>query len=86
MKRANTISIAVAPELIAKAEKAAAQADMTVDELVGEALQRYLDSDPEWEALLRRTRAAGRALGATNEAEVERLSDEFRRERLERTA
>lgn len=86
MKRARTISISVAPELMTKAEKAAAQADMTVDELVREALQRYLDADPEWEALLRRARGAGQALGVTSEADVERLSDEFRRERLERTA
>ncbi len=86
MKRARTISISVAPEIMEKAEKAAAQADMTVDELVGEALRRYLDADPEWEALLTRTRATGRALGVTSEAEVERLSDEFRRDRLERTA
>ena len=86
MKRANTISIAVPPELIAKAEQAAARAEMSVDELVGEALRRYLESDPEWEALLRRTRASGRALGITSEADVEKLSDEFRRDRLERTA
>jgi hypothetical protein len=49
-------------------------------------LRRYLAADPEWEALLRRTRATGKALGISTEAAVERLSDEFRQERLQRVA
>ena len=35
----------------------------------------------EWDALLRRTRAKGKALGVETEADVERLSDEFRRDK-----
>lgn len=85
MKRAKTISITIAPELMAKAEETAARQERTVSELCAEALQRYVE-DPEWEALLSRTRAAGRALGVASEADVERLSDEYRREKLERTA
>jgi hypothetical protein len=42
-------------------------------------------TDPEWDALLRRTRATGQAIGIESEADVERLSDEFRQERLRST-
>lgn len=37
--------------------------------------------DAQWEGLLARTRAKGKALGVTNEADVERLSDEYRRKK-----
>ena len=47
------------------------------------AQRRYITADPEWDALLRRTRASGKALGIAMEADVERLSDEFRQERLQ---
>jgi hypothetical protein len=36
-------------------------------------------SDAQWNALLTRTRAHGASLGITSEADVERLSDEYRR-------
>jgi len=36
--------------------------------------------------LLRRTQAAGKALGIGTEADMERLSDEFRQVRLQSTA
>jgi predicted AAA+ superfamily ATPase len=45
------------------------------------ALAKLLAGDKEWEALLRRTRAKGEALGFKNEADVERLSDEHRRDK-----
>jgi uncharacterized protein (TIGR00369 family) len=35
--------------------------------------------DAQWDSLPTRTRAKGKALGITNEADVERLSDEYRR-------
>lgn len=38
-------------------------------------------SDPEWDALLARTRAVGKSLGITTESDVERFSDEFRGEK-----
>ncbi len=50
-----------------------------MSELFREALRRYMAGDEEWDALLKRTRARGKALGITNEADVELLSDEFRR-------
>lgn len=57
-----------------------------MSELFREALRHYMTADPEWEALLRRTRAAGKALGVSGESDVERLSDEFRQERRQPVA
>jgi uncharacterized protein (TIGR00369 family) len=39
----------------------------------------FLAGDAQWDSLLTRTRAKGKALGVTSEADVERLSDEYRR-------
>jgi predicted transcriptional regulator len=86
MRTAKTISITLSPDLLVKAQKTAEREDRTISELFREALRRYLAADPEWEALLRRTRATGKALGISTEAAVERLSDEFRQERLQRVA
>jgi hypothetical protein len=36
-------------------------------------------ADQEWSGLLERTRAEGASLGISSEADVERMSDEFRR-------
>ena len=82
MRTAKTISITLSPELLVKAQKTAEREDRTISELFREALRRYITADPEWDALLRRTQATGKALGVTTEADVERLSDEFRQERL----
>jgi hypothetical protein len=38
-------------------------------------------ADAEWEGVLARTHAQGRALGVTNEDDVERLSEEYRRDK-----
>jgi uncharacterized protein (TIGR00369 family) len=37
--------------------------------------------DAQWDGLLTRTRSKGKSLGVTNEADVERLSDEHRRDK-----
>jgi hypothetical protein len=37
--------------------------------------------DTEWDGLLKRTRTKGKMLGISSEADVERLSDEFRRKK-----
>jgi Arc/MetJ-type ribon-helix-helix transcriptional regulator len=50
-----------------------------MSELFREALRRYMTGDVEWNALLQRSRAKGKALGVATEADVERLSDEYRR-------
>ncbi|MGC9223737.1 MAG: ribbon-helix-helix protein, CopG family [Terracidiphilus sp.] len=81
MRIAKTISITLPPELLLKAQKTAEREDRTISELFREALRRYISADPEWDALLHRTQAVGKALGVTTEADVERLSDEFRRAR-----
>ena len=81
MRTAKTVSITLPPDLLMKAQAAALSEHRTISELFREALQRYMSRDPEWESLLRRTRARGEALGIENEADVERLSDEFRSEK-----
>lgn len=79
MRTAKTISITLPPELLTKAQKLAEREHRTMSELFREALRYYMQTDAEWRALLMRTRARGRALGIENEADVERLSDEYRR-------
>jgi predicted transcriptional regulator len=81
MRTAKTVSITLSPELLVKAQAYAQQEHRTMSELFREALRRYITADGEWDSLLRRTRAQGHALGIENEADVERLSDEFRREK-----
>jgi metal-responsive CopG/Arc/MetJ family transcriptional regulator len=83
MRTAKIISITLPPDLLLKAQKTAEREDRTISELFREALRRYMAADPEWEALLRRTRATGKALGIATETDVERLSDEFRQERAQ---
>lgn len=82
MRTAKTVSITLPPDLLAKAQELAEREHRTMSELFREALRRYMQSgDAAWEALLTRTRAQGRALGIATEQDVERLSDEYRRER-----
>ena len=79
MRTAKTVSITLPPELLAKAQAVAERESRTMSELFREALRRYMTADPEWDGLLRRTRAKGAALGIASEADVERMSDEYRR-------
>lgn len=80
MRTAKTISITLPPDLLVKAQTLAQREHRTMSELFREALRRYMaGGDAEWDALLERTRARGKALGISSEADVERLSDEFRR-------
>jgi predicted transcriptional regulator len=81
MRTAKTISITLPPELLGKAQAIAEREHRTMSELFREALRRYMTGDAEWDALLRRTRARGKELGIEDEAGVERLSDEFRRDK-----
>ncbi len=91
MRTAKTVSITLPPDLLLKAQEFAQQEHRTMSELFREALRRYISPAPssitaqkqEWKALLERTRAHGATLGIT-EDDVERLSDEYRRERRER--
>ena len=80
MRTAKTVSITLPPDLLAQAQELAQREHRTMSELFREALRRYMQSDAEWKALLLRTRAKGQAMGIENEADVERLSDEFRRD------
>jgi len=76
---AKTISITLPPELLVKAQQVAQREHRTMSELFREALRRYMSRDEQWERLLIRTQATGKALGITNQGDVERLSDEYRR-------
>ena len=80
MRTAKTLSITLPPDLLVKAQEFAQREHRTMSELFREALRRYMTGDAEWDALLKRTRAKGKALGIGSEADVEHLSDEFRRD------
>jgi metal-responsive CopG/Arc/MetJ family transcriptional regulator len=80
MRTAKTVSITLPPDLLVKAQELAQREHRTMSELFREALRRYMQSDAEWKALVSRTRAKGRTMGIENEADVERLSDEYRRD------
>jgi predicted transcriptional regulator len=81
MRTAKTVSITLPPDLLVKAQALAEREHRTMSELFREALRHYMAGDREWEGILKRTRAAGAALGIRDEADVERLSDEFRNEK-----
>lgn len=78
MRTAKTVSITLPPDLLIKAQATAQREHRTMSELFREALRHYMSEDAEWDALLKRTRAKGEALGIRSEVDVERLSDEFR--------
>jgi hypothetical protein len=78
MRTAKTVSITLPPDLLVKAQEIAQREHRTMSELFREALRRYMMPDPQWDGLLQRTRAKGASLGITGEADVERLSDEYR--------
>ncbi len=85
MDAAKTISITLPPTLLEKAQQLAEQEHRTMNQLVSEALSRYVRAQPaslkpKWDDILGRTRAQGAAMGIATEADVERLSDEYRRE------
>lgn len=81
MRVARTISITLPPDLLDKAQEVARREHRTMSELFREALRRYMMQEPQWDALLLRTRAAGEALGVKSESDVERLTDEYRRDK-----
>ena len=81
MRTAKTVSITLPPDLLVKAQAFAQREHRTISELFREALRRYMTGDEGWDNLLKRTRAKGKALGITSEADVERMSDEYRRDK-----
>jgi predicted transcriptional regulator len=81
MRVAKTVPITLPPDLLARAQELAQREHRTMSEIFREALRRYMQrEDAEWQALLARTRAQGRTLGITDEADVERFVEEYRRE------
>ena len=81
MRIAKTISITLPPDLLEKAQELASREHRTMSELFREALRRYIKPDTQWEGVLERARASGAVLEIRNEEDVERLSDEYRRNR-----
>ncbi len=84
MHVADTISVTLPPDLLIKAREFADLEHRTMSDLLLESLRRYIATssrDPQWTTLLQRTRAQGIALGISSEGDVERLSDEHRRDR-----
>ncbi|HEV3155971.1 MAG TPA: CopG family transcriptional regulator [Candidatus Baltobacteraceae bacterium] len=81
MRTAKTVSITLPPDLLTQAQAFAKYEHRTMSELFREALRRYMAGDEAWNDLLKRSRTKGKALGITSEADVERLSDEYRREK-----
>jgi metal-responsive CopG/Arc/MetJ family transcriptional regulator len=83
MRTAKTVSITLPPDLLVEAQAIAQREHRTMSELFREALRHYMAQatipDQQWNALLQRTRAKGASLGVATEADVERLSDEYRR-------
>lgn len=80
MRTDKTVSITLPPDLLMKVQALAEREHRTMSDLFREALRRYMQQDAEWDGLLKRTRAKGQALGVASEEDVERLSDEYRRE------
>jgi Arc/MetJ-type ribon-helix-helix transcriptional regulator len=81
MRTAKTVSITLPPDLLMKAQELALREHRTMSELFREALRRYMAGDDQWDSLLTRTRAKGRTMGVASAADVERLSDEYRRDK-----
>ena len=81
MRIAKTISITLPPDMLADAQAIAKRENRTMSELFREALRQYKSPGTEWEALKAWGQEHGKALGITSEEEVERMSDEWRRER-----
>jgi predicted transcriptional regulator len=81
MRSAKTVSITLPPDLLIKAQELATREHRTMSELFREALRRYMRADAEWEGVLAHTREQGRVLGVRDENDVERLSDEYRRDK-----
>jgi predicted transcriptional regulator len=79
VRSAKTVSITLPPDLLVKAQELARREHRTMSELFREALRHYMVGDAQWDSLLTRTRAKGKALGISSETDVERLSDEYRR-------
>jgi predicted transcriptional regulator len=81
MRTAKTISITLPPEMLVRAQEIAAREHRTMSELFREALRRYIPADPEWKELLAWGHKHGKSLGIESEEDVERMSDEWRKER-----
>jgi len=79
MRSAKTVSLTLPPDLLVKAQELATREHRRMSKLFREALRRYMRADAEWEVVLARTQAQGRALDLRDDDDVECLSDQYRR-------
>lgn len=82
MKLDHNLHASIPPTLLAEAERLAAEKHVTLDELMQNALIRYLD-DSKWRDLYAYGEEQARKHGVS-EADVERIVHEFREEQQER--
>lgn len=80
MRTTKLVTISLLPELLEEAEKLAKAEKRTRSEFFREAIRRYIE-DKKWEQLYRYGRLKAQEQGL-DEAEVERLVDEYRAEQV----
>ena len=80
MRNTKLITISLYPELLAEAERLAKEEQRTRSEFFREAIRRYIE-EKKWERLYRLGRLKAQEQGLT-EADVERLVEEYRSERI----
>lgn len=76
------VQFSIPSALLIEAQKAASMQHVSMDELMREAVKRYLD-DLSWESVFAYGQSRSRKLGIKEE-DVERLIDEFREEERQR--
>jgi metal-responsive CopG/Arc/MetJ family transcriptional regulator len=80
VRTSKLVTISLLPELLEEVEKLAKEEKRTRSEFFREAIRRYIE-DKKWERIYRYRRLKAQEQGLA-EAEVERLVDESRAERM----
>jgi len=76
MVTAKVKSLSLPTSLLEAAEKYAATENRSVEELLAEAVERYIEVEPQYNALRRRGRKQGKLLGIRSEDDVQRICEE----------
>jgi len=80
VRTSKLVTISLLPELLEEVERLAKEEKRTRSEFFREAIRRYIE-DKKWERIYRYGRLKAQEQGLT-EADVERLVDEYRAERM----
>ena len=83
MEPAKDLHVMLPEALVAQMEQTAESAHITLDELVQQAVQRYM-ADQRWTKLRAYGEAQARKVGITSEEDVDRAVHELRAEERER--